>query len=319
MKMQKLLRFFAPIVIMVGAAVTWWACEFERTIDHAGPSDPLNVKLTQLLDELASSKSQKEAEQAITRLLEKTGVGLPVKGSKYTENLLHDDYVSELAQEYLRHLRGEETTNWGEAFKFETLASDHEWDAAIGFESVTARLQQQASAALADPESPNHALLLAMVLPDNVIPEAIAAPAPTALISPVQEFLFEVWMEHEYTPASVLQKDDRTFEFTVKIVHCDGGKTKITHEELRTNYDHRKTKDCLQKVRSRYKADRKKCFKDYEKCLKKKKLDDDDFNLECCLALQQCLAAALEKAKEDIDDCLAGHDQGKGGDHKGKK
>lgn len=319
MKAQKLIRYFVPAVIMAGVAVTWWACEFERTIDHAGPSDPLNVKLTQLLGELSSSKSQQEAEQAITRLLEKTGVGLPVKGSKYTDDLLPDDYVAELAQEHVRHLRGEETTNWGDAFKFETLASDYEWDAAIGFEDVTARLQQQASAALADPESPNHALLLAMVLPGNALPEAIATPAPADLISPVQEFLLEIWMAHEYAPASGLQKDDRTFEFTVKIVDCNGGKTKITHEELRTNYDHRKTKDCLQKVRSRYKADRKKCFKNYDKCLKKKKLDDDDFNLECCLALQQCLEAALEKAKADIDDCLAGHDQGKGGDHKGGK
>jgi hypothetical protein len=322
MKVQKLFRYFVPAAMLVGTAVVWWACDFEKTIDQVGPTEPLNMPLTQILNELAASQTPQAAEKAITHLLEKTGIGLPVKGSNYNEYYLPAEFVSNLAQEHLLYRRGEDSTSWAAAFDRERIVADDEWATPLEFNDVTARLQQQTPAAQADPESPNHALLLAMLAPETALSGPIAAPDTSSAISPVQEFLFEVWMSAEFGDLNSLEKKKPKgyTHFKFVSVDCDKkGREKEYKEQVKVPWNDSDAKKCMEKVRTRYEKEVKTCFKAYDKCYDKNKKarKDDDYGPDqaCCAELQNCLSAAHEQALLDINDCLAGHDQGEGGHH----
>lgn len=310
MNVQKLIRYSVSAAILAGAAAVWWACEFERTIDQVGPSAPLNMPLVQILNELANCQTPQEAEKAITHLVEKTGIGLPVKGSNYNEYYLPEEFIAELAQDHLLHRSGEDSTDWAEAFELERIVAEEEWAKPVTFNDVVARFQQQAPAALADPESPNHALLLSMLARGTTLPQPFAAPNSTDLISPVQEFLFEVWMSSEFGDLNSLDKKSPKgyTHFKFVFVECDNGKVKEHKELVKVPWRISDAKACMEKVRTRYEKEVKACFKAYDKC-RKKKSNSAQF---CCEQLRDCLLAAHDKALSDIDDCLAGHDQGKG-------
>lgn len=319
MKVQKRLRYFVLAVILMSTAVVWWACEFERTIDHVGPSEPLKMPLAQILNELAASQTPEAAEKAITHLLEKTGIGMPVKGSDYNEYYLPAEFVSNLAQNLMLYRQGEDSTTWSGAFELERIVSDVKWAAPVEFAGAMARLEQRANAALANPESPNHALLLAMLARGTAVPQSIAAPAPTDLISPVQEFLFEVWMSSEFGDLNSLEKKKPKgyTHFKFVFAECDNkGGVKEKKEEVKVPWSESAAKACMEKVRTRYEKAVKACFKAYDKCYKANKKARKDGNYgpdqACCAELQNCLIAAHDKAQSDIDDCLLGHDQGKG-------
>lgn len=312
MKLHKFMRVLAPAAMLAGIAVVWWACEFRRTIDHVGPSEPLKMPLVEVLQELAASQTPAGAEKAITHLLEKTGVGLPVKGSDYNEYYLPDEFVAGLAQNHLLYRQGEDSTTWAEAFELEKIVSDVKWAAPVEFSGAMAELAEQANAALEEPESPNHALLLAMLAHGATIPTSIAAPAPTDLISPVQEFLFEVWMSSAFGDLNSLERKGKPKGFThfkFVFVECDDhGEVEEEKEELKVPWNESAAKACLEKVRRRYESSVKACYKTHKKCSKKK----SNSALMCCEQLRDCVLAAYNKAIPDIDDCLAGHDQGKG-------
>lgn len=311
MKVQKRFRYLVPAMLLMGTAVVWWACDFEKTIDQAGPSEPLKMPLAQILNELAASQTPEAAEKAITHLLEKTGIGLPVKGSDYNEYYLPAEFVADLAQNHQLYRQGEDSTTWAEAFELERIVSDVKWAAPVEFAGAMARLEQRANAALANPESPNHALLLAMLAEGATVPRSIAAPAPTDLISPVQEFLFEVWMSSEFGDLNSLEKKKTKgyTHFKFVFVECDEkGKVKEEKEQVKIPWSESAAKACLEKVRTRYEKAVKECYKVYDKCRKKK----TNPALLCCEQLRDCLLAAHTKALSDIDDCLLGHDQGKG-------
>lgn len=321
MKLPKRLRYFVPTMILLGTAVVWWACEFERTIDQVGPTAPLDMPLAQILNELAASQTPQAAEKAITHLLEKTGIGLPVKGSNYNEYYLPAEFVSNLAQELMLYRRGEDSTSWAAAFERERIVADDEWAAPLAFNDVTAKLQQQIPAAQADPESPNHALLLAMLAPGTGLSGPIAAPDSNSVISPVQEFLFEVWMSAEFGDLNSIEKKSPKgyTHFKFVSVDCDNkGRADEHKETVKVPWNESDAKKCMEKVRTRYEKQVKACFKAYDKCRDKNKKarKDDNYGPDqaCCAELQNCLFAAHEQALLDINDCLAGHDQGKGGD-----
>jgi hypothetical protein len=297
--------------MLAGIAAVWWACEFKQTIDQTGPSEPLKMPLAEVLQELAASQTPAGAEKAITHLLEKTGIGLPVKGSEYNEYYLPDEFVAELAQNLMLYRQGEDSTTWADAFELERITSDAEWTAPVEFNGAVAKLEERAKAALADPESPNHALLLAMLAQGATVPASIAAPAPTDLISPVQEFLFEVWMSSEFGDLNSLEKKKPKgyTHFKFVFVKCDAkGRAKEDKETVKVPWNESNAKKCMEKVRTRYEKAVKACYKTYDKCRKKK----SNPPLMCCEQLRDCLLAAHAKALPDIDDCLAGHDQGKG-------
>jgi hypothetical protein len=305
MKVQKRIRYLVLAAILAATAVVWLACEVERTIDQVGPSEPSHLRLAQILNELAASRTPKDAEKAIIHLLEKTGIDLPVKGSNYNDYYLPDNFVAELAQAHLRYLNGEDTKNWAEAFDLEKIVSEGRWTAPHEFDEVVARLQQQAQAALAEPESPNHAVVLAMLVNGTTLPQSIAAPAPTDLISPVQEFLFEAWTEFELGDLQTLQKPKGYTHFEFTFVDCDAkGKATTRKEKVKIGWTASAAKACMEKARKDYEKAVKACLDQDKKCRKKSSA------VFCCSELQQCLIAAHQHVLSDIDECLEGHDQG---------
>ncbi len=305
MKAHKRIQYLALAAISAATAVVWWACEVERTIDQVGPSEPSHLRLAQILEELTVSRTPKDAEKAITHLLEKTGIDLPVKGSNYNDYYLPGNFVAELAQAHLRYLNGERETSWADAFELEKIVSEGRWTTPHEFDEVVARLQQQAQAALAEPESPNQALVLAMLVNGTTLPQSIAAPAPTDLISPIQEFLFEAWTEFEFGDLQTLQKPKGYTNFEFTFVDCDAkGKAKTRKEKVKIGWIESAAKKCMEKARKEYEKAVKACLDQDKKCRKKNPA------VFCCSQLQQCLIAAHQHVLSDIDECLQGHDQG---------
>jgi len=168
---QRIKSVVALAFALASTAVVWWACETNKV--NVGPAEPSPLSTAQILGELANSSTQQEAETAITHLLEKTGVGIPVKGSKYGDYVLTDRFVSELATEHLLFRNGQDNSTWEEMFEVQKLLSQGDWIQDVDFDGAVARLREEAAAALKDPENPNNALLLAIAAKGAAIPEAI--------------------------------------------------------------------------------------------------------------------------------------------------
>ena len=302
MKRHKYFRPAALLAVLMSVAGFWWACNFEQV----GPKEPPSMKLTEILAQLENSRTPVEAEMAIQHLVEKIGIGIEIKGSSYGQYYLPDNFAVELAEAHLRYLNGERDEDWAYAFELEKVVSDERWTKPLTFADVAAALEPQAQAALADPESPNHALVLAMLVNGTVLPSSIAAPAPTDLISPVQEFLFEAWMEYEYGELRTLQKGYKGythFEFT--FVTCNGNKTIVTKQKVKIGWYLSSVKKCMEAARKTYEAAIKACTKEYDKCKKKNPQS------VCCLQYKQCVDAAYQVVQLEIQSCLK-HDQGGG-------
>lgn len=302
MKRHKYFRPAALLTVLLSVAGFWWACNFEQV----GPKEPPSMKLTEILAQLENSRSPVEAEVAIQHLVEKTGLGLDIKGSSYGQYFLPDNFAIGLAEAHLRYLNGERDKNWAEAFDLERIVSEERWAKPLTFEDVAAALAPQAQAALADPESPDHALMLAMLVSGTALPSSIAAPAPTDLISPVQEFLFEAWMELEYGELRILQKSPKGythFEFT--FVTCNGSKVIVTKQKVKIGWYLSSVKKCMEAARKKYEAAIKACTNQYNTCKK------TNPPAVCCPAYKQCVDAAYQVVQAEIQSCLK-HDQGGG-------
>lgn len=297
MKLHGSIKLAVLAAMLVGAAGFWSACNFEQV----GPKEPTALKLADVLAELDNSRSQIEAEVAIQHLLEKTGVGIEVRGSQYGEYTLPDNFVTGLAQEHLLYLQsGKPAWTWGEMFEIEKLLSEDDWGRPVEFQEAMTRLQELATAAQSNPENPNQALLLALVAKGATVPAAIPLYEQAAMISPVQEFLFAVWASYEFDgPGSSQKSTDHTgkVKFTITQVVCDDDevdkKIKTKHEEA---YFSKAQKKCLETAKKTYEKMVKKCFKDF----------DDD---EECPEIYSCLESARAWLLAAIQNC---HDQGGG-------
>jgi hypothetical protein len=291
MKRQKYFKLAALFTVLMSVAGLWWACNFESV----GPKDPSAIKLADILAELENSRSQTQAEMAIQHLLEKTGVGIEVRGSQYGGHRLPDGFVLRLAQEHLLYLQdGTYDWTWGQMFEATKLLSEGDWNHPVEFAEAMARLQEQAAAAQNDPEKPNNALLLAMVTKSaNTSPAVLDE---TAIVTPVQEFLFGVWANYEFGDAAAPAKSKYPgkLKFTFTSVTCKSGdkvdKKYTTTQEV--TYNSKKQKECLEDAKEDYKQDVK-------KALKEKK----------CSKVQHELQEAYEEVLEEIEEC---HDQGSG-------
>jgi hypothetical protein len=303
MKLKKHIKSVVFASAVASIAVVWWACETNKV--NLGPAEPSSLSTARILEELANSRTQLEAEVAITHLFEKTGVGRPVKGSKYGDYALPDDFVSELAAEHQLFLNGEYTWTWGKMFEIQKRLSGAEWIQDVTFEDAVTRLQKEATSALKDPESPNNALLLVIFAKGVTIPEAIPVYDKTEPLSPVQEALFEVWADYAFGGPESLGKTKGKIKFTfIKVEDCDDDEVEIETDEEKVPFFNKKHKKCLKKAQKKYEKRVKKCIRKFDPT------DDkfDDFEDEC-EDLEDCLEDALDKVKDDIEEC---HDQGSG-------
>lgn len=322
--MHKYLKYLLAAALLAGPPSLWWSCSFEETIDHSALSDPLQMPLADILDELANSSNQQAVETAITHLLEKTGIGLPVKGSKYTEYVLPEEFVSELAQDHLAYLRGELSQHWGRAFDLEKAVSDDEWTTAVEFEEAVASLQEQATAALATPEVPNSALLLAAVTNGTQVPATIPVFERADVISPIQEFMFEVWTSYQSDgEGQALQKSFGAIKLKIIVVDdCIDDQIQMRRKTIKELWSGKKQKRCLRKAKTRYEKRVKKCFDNFVEDIvdiRYHDWDDNDDNGDfgedddqaICEDLQKCLKKyALGRLERDVEKCRKYHDQG---------
>lgn len=191
----KNLVFFA---ITLTIAYFQWMCSTEAI----GPQEPSKIPTTEIVNELANARTQAEAELAITHLFEKTGVGMLIAGSKYQNYTVSDERLSILADSHLEFLGGSNSISLDEAFNTLMGMTDI-WQLNVDSDQVFTRLYLQASNALLDKEQPNNALLLAIVADESGIPNTIPGDTRTVFKSPLQAFLFGVWVDTEFENVSV--------------------------------------------------------------------------------------------------------------------
>ena len=192
---KKNLVFWA---ILLTIACFQWMCSTEKI----GLQDPSKIPTAQIVDELANARTQAEAELAITHLLEKTGVGMPIAGSKYEHYTVSDERLSMLADSHLEFLRGANSISLDEAFNILMGMTDI-WQLNVDSEQVFTRLYLQASNALLEREQSNNALLIAIVADESGIPNTIPDDTRTVFKSPLQAFLFGVWVDTEFENVTV--------------------------------------------------------------------------------------------------------------------
>lgn len=184
--------------LLLTIACFQWMCSTEMI----GPQEPSKIPTTEIVDELANARTQAEAELAITHLLQKTGVGMPIAGSKYQNYTLSDERLSILADSHLEFLGGSNSISLHEAFNTLMGMTDI-LQFNVDSDQVFTRLDLQASNALLDKEQPNNALLLTIVADESGIPNTIPGDTRTVFKSPLQAFLFGVWVDTEFENVSV--------------------------------------------------------------------------------------------------------------------
>ena len=298
----KTLVFFA--ILLMTACCFLWMCSTQII----GPQEPTKIPTAEIVDALANARTQAEAELAIEHLLDKTGVGRSIIGSKYNDYLLLDDFISELAKDQVLFLNDNDfSLSWGEVFEIEQAIPDDEWLSLVDFEEVITRFRDQATAALASSETPNNALLLVI---------AAEGYDETDIMSPIQDFLFTAWVNYGFQDHNgSLQKPGKLKKFKIDRfrVECPKGKVKKDKAlKIEVKFDPKKFKKidkCLKKCKKDYKKDVKDCIKVFKK--EKKTLG----KAPACINLKNCIEnIANPKVQDCVDDCIAqAHDQGGGG------
>lgn len=248
MKQQKRIVGAVLVTLMVSAAVLWWACDFEKVSPteslttkvsdivskYGGTGSLSETKLATILEKLAYCQTQADAVKAIDLLLEKTGIRRsntplppPPQQNKYAVFLLPDPDLAKLAAWHLSFVNGtnimiignNETTvkplTIGETFNAFKNSADYinqEFKLDGDIDKILQALQKDATKAQLDPEDPDNALLLALTAEGATISTNIPLFDLMTFRSPVQHFLFALWLTVEYgklkaTPSPVKAKD----------------------------------------------------------------------------------------------------------------
>lgn len=289
-------------MLLTIACCSQWMCSTQII----GPQEPSKIPTAEIVDALANARTQAEAKLAIEHLLDKTGVGRPIIGSQYNDYVLPDGFISELAEDQVIFLNDNDfSLSWGEVFEIEQAIPDDEWLSLVDFEDVVTRFREQATAALANPETPNNALLLVI---------AAEGYDETDIMSPIQDLLFTAWVNYEFQDhTGSLQKGKLK---KVKIdrfrVECPKGKVKKDKAlKIEVEFDpkeFKKLEKCLKKCKKGYKKDVKDCKKVFKK--EKKTLGE----ATACANLKNCIEnIANPDVQACVDACLTqAHDQGGG-------
>ena len=268
MKTKKILRLVLGFSLAVSLVSILWVC----SIENIGPQEPSQIPIDEIVAELANANTQSDVAFAIDHLLDKTGVGRAIKGSRYNDYSFPDDFISDLAESHLRFLNDNDyALSWGDVFKIEQALPDDDWLLDVDFQEVVSRFQEQASAALLNPEDPNNALLLAIAADGSRIPNPIPLHDEDELdiLSSVQDLLFTVWMNYEFQDftGSLAKGQNTTVKIDIQEVECPEGKL-VTKEKFETpefNSENTALKKCHNDCKKEYKKAVKDCKKQFEK------------------------------------------------------
>ena len=301
MKAAKKIRFVLTFFMLVSTVGILWMCSAEKV----GLQDPSSITISEIVAELANARTQVEAEVALENLLDKTGVGREIKGSRYVDYFLGDGSVSDLAKSHLLFLNDDYAVlTWGDTYELEQLFVNEERFSAVDFASAVARLQQQANTALLNSESPENALLIALVADGAGIPGTIPLYMESDIISPLQNFLFNAWLAYEYQSDQSIHKTSLGSHFprniffnTIRTLACPS-KRRITKEFFFT-VECQEQLDCMRAAYIVYRMTALVCIDNRNSCGIQR------------VCMEQSLAD-LEAAWDACLDDLCPHDQGGG-------
>lgn len=197
----------AAVVVFTGGAFLWASgCDFTHV------DAPAEAPLADILVKLESAHSEKQATAGVDALLGKLEIGTPGKQGAYSAYSVSKDGRAALARVQAAYVRGEldQTHTFREAYA--AIKSAEEYARTVKTFAPSRRpllgadvtrvmevLSESAEAALAVPEDPKNALLVALVAVGGQIPSSVGTLEPDQPLSPVRRFLFGVWL-HQSTP-----------------------------------------------------------------------------------------------------------------------
>ena len=308
MKVSKKIRLALTFSMVVGIVSILWVCSAEKI----GLQEPSSATTSEIVAGLANARTQLEAETAVENLLDKTGVGRQIRGSRYIDYFLPDGFVSDLAKNQLLYLDDNNyALTWGEVFEIEQIILDDERFSGVDFESVVTRFRQQANTALLNSEAPENAMLIAMAADGANMPRTIPLYRASDIVSPVQDFLFKVWLAYEFQSNESFQKKIQVeinfpviFRFATLRVECDNEDKGFIIRVFRIEAKCQEQLDCLRDRRRQYLADVRDCFRQFR-----------ERDKDCGNVLQPCLEGLIEDFLQDMQACTGvdcPHDQGGG-------
>jgi hypothetical protein len=181
-----------PAVLAV-AVCLFWGCQNEPVADFSE-----ETRIVDVVGELAGSDSQAEAEAAIRNLLNKAEMGTAFPGSRYEAYEFSDEDIADLAELHLLYLNGEFEPSLAHTFEAMMRVADDMSMPRMEFDSAASMFQGQTADALADPEEPGNALLVAIAAEDGKIPGTAPSYNEATVRSPVQTVLFGLWFDVEF-------------------------------------------------------------------------------------------------------------------------
>jgi hypothetical protein len=309
MKLSESSKSMLAFSMLASLILIIWNCNTERI----GPKDPSPIEITKIVEDLATARTQTEVELALQHLLDKTGIGQPIRGSRYNDYILPGDFVVTLAQAHFRYLNDNDyALTWGETFEIDGLGPDENGVPLFSFDEVVTRFGEQASAALSNPESPNNALLLAITANGADIPNQIGRYDENTTLSAVQDFLLTVWFDYEFLApaegADVIQASTKKVKFDVMSVECPKGNVKKTGTfTVEFDKKNKQLEVCLKGGKKIFTQEIKDCKKTFKQ--EKKSIGE----AAACVNLTSCVDAANSDLLDWIDNCEDQfHDQGGG-------
>jgi hypothetical protein len=193
------MRIAFKVGLILLPAFIFWGCQTEEVADLSG-----DVKTTEVMVRLAASSSQAEAEAAVRSLIVKAEMGETFPGSRYELYTFSDEDIAELAELHRYYQNGELLITLGRTFEAIMYIADHIPLPKMEFDTAMSMLAEETEAALADPEEPGNALLMAIASENESVPKTVPLYDENTVRSPVQTMLFAIWFHREFAGLSKL-------------------------------------------------------------------------------------------------------------------
>jgi len=192
---------------LLGSVWLWGGgCDITR-IEEEEQVDVESIALVEeLLASLSNADTYAKSEAAINTVLEMTGDGMPESPDPYGRYVLTDEARSSLAQAHVRFVKGELAPEPSLGNSYEKISSAGP-PITTDLNETLEILAELANYALAEPLDPGNVLLIVIATEGSTLPYFFDDQRPGRALSPVQEFLFEVWLQ-EHGPSMEIYADD---------------------------------------------------------------------------------------------------------------
>ncbi len=188
-----LLGGLIPVLLICVISINWWGCKSENIVTPVSSSS-----VSQIAIEIENANTQVKAVAIINKIIQKVGIGVSTSGSSYSSYTIPTQIINDLASYHVQYLAGEVFIPIGSYFDSVFVASPRTWRISGNKELIFSRLKEKGIAALNSPENPDNAILMLIYTINGLIPISIELMDTLATKSPLQNFLFGVWMLNEF-------------------------------------------------------------------------------------------------------------------------